>query len=73
MVVMFVGATACGKECLLTLLKAMYKYNFNYIVILCPTIQHNKMYLSRKWLLDDVFLIHEIEVLNNSWIPSNVG
>ena len=47
---MFVGVTACSKtEFLLELLETVYKYHFEFIVILCPTILDNKTYLSRKW------------------------
>ena len=51
---MFVGVTAFGKtEFLLRLLETVYKNNFEFIVILCPTILDNTTYLSRKWILDD--------------------
>ena len=47
---MFVGVTACGKtEFLLRLLETEYKNHFELIIILCPTILDNKIYLSRKW------------------------
>ena len=61
---MFIGATNVGKtEYLLRLLETEYKKNFEFIVILCPTIAKNKTYLSRKWILDDknVFIVCEVE------------
>ena len=61
---MFVGVTACGKtEFLLRLLETIYKNHFEFIVILCPTILDNKMYLSRKWIFDDknVFIVCDLE------------
>ena len=43
---MFVGVTARGKtEFLLLLLATVYKNHFEFLVILCPTILDNKMYL----------------------------
>ena len=46
---MFVGVTVCGKtEFLLQLLEIVYKNHSEFIVILCPTILDNKMYLSRE-------------------------
>ena len=68
---MFVGVTACGKtEFLLRLLETVYKDHFEFIVILCPTILDNKMYLSRKWIFDDknVFIVCDIEGKLNEWI-----
>ena len=69
--VMFVGVTACGKtEFLLRLLETIYKNHFEFIVILCPTILDNKMYLSRKWLFDykNVFIVCDLEGKLNEWI-----
>lgn len=70
-VAMFVGATACGKtEYLLRLLETTYRDNFEYIIILCPTIRYNKTYLSRKWFFDDknVLIVHDVEGKINQWI-----
>ena len=45
-----IGATNVGKtEYLLRILETAYKNHFEFIVIMCPTILHNKTYLSRKW------------------------
>ena len=39
-------------------------------MILCPTILHNKTYLSRKWILDDknVLIVCDMEGKLNEWI-----
>ena len=65
---MFIGVMACGKtEFLLKLLETVYilniKNHFEFIIILCPTILDNKMYLSRKWIFDDknVFIVCDVE------------
>ena len=68
---MFVGVTACSKtEFLLQLLETVYKNNFEFIVILCPTLSSNKTYLSRKWILDDknVCIVCNVERRLNEWI-----
>ena len=68
---MFIGVTACGKtEFLLRLLETVYKNHFEFIVILCPTISDNKMYLSRKWIFDDknVVIVCDVEGKLNEWI-----
>ena len=45
------GQTGCGKtEFVLDLLEAEYRAVFEHIVILCPTIQWNKAYMSRPWI-----------------------
>ena len=61
---MFVGVMACSEtEFLLRLLETKYKNHFEFIIILCPTILDNKMYLSWKWILDDknVFILCDVE------------
>ena len=61
---MFVGVTASGKtEFLLRLLETIYKNHFECIIILCPTISDNKMYLSRKWIFDheNIFIVCDVE------------
>ena len=68
---MFVGVTACGKtEFLLRLFETIYKDHFEFIMILCPTILDNKMYLSRKWIFDDknVFIVCDLKGKLNEWI-----
>lgn len=45
------GATGCGKtEFVLDLLEGPYKDYFKTIIILCPSIRHNKAYRGRPWL-----------------------
>ena len=54
------GQTNCGKtKFILDLLEGPYRNMFQHIVILCPTIRHNKTYHSRNWIWQDpeVFLI----------------
>ena len=68
---MFVGVIACSKtEFLLRLLETEYKNHFEFIVIFCPTILDNKIYLSRKWILDDknIFIVCDVEGKLNEWI-----
>ena len=68
---MFVGCTNVGKtEYLLRILETEYKNHSEFIVILCPTILDNKIYLSRKWILDDknVFIMCDVEGRLNEWI-----
>ena len=68
---MFVGVKAYRKtEFLLKLLETVDKNHFEFIMILCPTILDNKMYLSRKWIFDDknVFIVCDLESKLNEWI-----
>ena len=68
---MIVGVMACSKiEFLLRLLETKYKNHSEFIVILCPTVLDNKIYLSRKWILDDknVFIVCDVEGKLNEWI-----
>ena len=51
--------TGCGKtHRMLDLLENEYRGQFDYIVILCPTLRYNKTYLARCWIKEDdrVFL-----------------
>ena len=52
---MFVVATNVGKtEYLLRIRETEYNNNFEFIVIMCPTIlDNNKTYLSRKWIFNN--------------------
>ena len=48
------GQTGCGKTAfILDLLEGPYQGFFRYIVILCPTIEHNKTYKQCPWLWTD--------------------
>ena len=53
------GMTACGKtHYLLKMLEEDYKGDFDYIFIMCPTLEDNKTYQNWKYLDDpDVFPI----------------
>ena len=43
--------TGVGKIHLaLSLLENEYRGHFNFIVIICPTLEHNKTYKSRGWV-----------------------
>ena len=69
---MLVCATNVGKtEYLLRILETEYKNHFEFIVIMCPTtLDNNKTYLSRKWIIDDknVFIVCDVEGKLNEWI-----
>ena len=54
-----VGMTACGEtHYLLKMLEEEYKNHFDYIFIVCPTLEDNKTYQNWKYLEDpDVFVI----------------
>ena len=72
---LFVAPTGVGKTQLaLNLLESEYFNDFNFIVIICPTLKHNEMYKSRGWVWTDpeVILIqsgnnlhHLIEKISN--------
>ena len=48
-----VGMTACGKtHYLLKMLEEEYKNHFDYIFIVCPTLEDNKTYQNWKYLKD---------------------
>ena len=52
-----VGMTACGKtHYLLDMLEKEYKNHYDYIFIVCPTLEDNKTYQQWKYLTDpDVY------------------
>ena len=55
---MFVAPTGVGKTHLaLSLLESEYRNHFNFIVIICPTLEHNEMYKSRGWVWNDLEVI----------------
>ena len=67
---LFVALTGVGKTHLaLNLLEKEYKNNFDFIIIICPTLKHNETYRSRKWVWTDpkVILIEPDNHLY-SWI-----
>ena len=48
------GQTGCGKTVfVLDLLEGPYRGVFRHIVLLCPTIRHNKTYQNRPWVWSD--------------------
>ena len=51
---LFVAPRGVGKTYLaLNLLESEYKNNFNFIIIICPTLAHNETCKSRGWLWTD--------------------
>ena len=49
----FIGPTDCGKNHLiLDLIEKEYSKHFDYIIIICPTLQWNKTY-SKGWIKND--------------------
>ena len=50
----FIAPTGVGKMHLaLDLFEKEYKYHFNYIEIICPTLKDNETYRSREWFWTD--------------------
>ena len=51
---LFVAPTGEGKmQLALSLLENEYGDHFDFIVIICPTLEHNQMYKSRGWVWND--------------------
>ena len=51
---LFVAPTGVAKTHLaLNFLESEYKNHFDFIIIICPTLAHNKTYKSRGWVLTD--------------------
>ena len=51
---LFVAPTGVGKVHLaLNLLENEYRNHFDFIIIICPTLTHNKTYKSRGWIWND--------------------
>ena len=62
------GQMGCGKTVfVLDLLEGPYRGVFRHIVILCPTVQHNKTYKDRPWIWADpeVYVIDPGERLHD--------
>ena len=56
---LFVVPAGVGKMHLaLDLLEREYFNHFDFIVILCPTLQYNEMYHRQKWFWTDPHIIH---------------
>ena len=50
----FIGQMGCGKTHLvLELIQKEYKKHFDYIVIICPTLQENDTYHAKEWIKND--------------------
>ena len=48
---LFIAPTGVGKiQLALDLLESEYKNHFDFIVIICPTLEHNETYKSRGWV-----------------------
>ena len=57
---LFIGQTGCGKSAqVVKLLEGEYKFHFDFVAIICPTLKWNKKYRRTKWFWNDpsVFLI----------------
>ena len=57
---LIIGKTNSGKtRWILDLLESEYRYAFEAIIIICPTIFKNKTYLTRSWVISDpeVYLV----------------
>ena len=51
---LFVAPTGVGKTHLaLSLLETEYRNDFDFIVIICPTLRYNSTYKSRGWVWND--------------------
>ena len=51
---LFVAPTGVGKTHLaLSLLETEYRYHFDFIVIICPTLRYNSTYKNRSWIWND--------------------
>ena len=62
---LFVAPTGVGKTHLaLSLLENEYRNHFDFIVIICPTLEHNETYKSQGWVWNDPNVI-PIEPDNN--------
>ena len=47
----FIGQTGCGKTHLvLEMIEKEYNKHFDYIVIICPTLQENDIYHANGWI-----------------------
>ena len=51
---LFVAPTGVGKTHLaLDLIESEYRYHFNFILIICPILEHNETYKSQGWVWND--------------------
>ena len=62
---LFIAPTGVGKmHLVLNLLESEYRDHFDFIVIICPTLEHNETYKSRGWVWTDPD-VTPIELDNN--------
>ena len=62
---LFIAPTGVGKTHLaLNLLESEYRNHFDFILIICPTLEHKETYMSRGWVWNDPDVI-SIEPDNN--------
>ena len=53
-IAILIGQTGCGKTHLvLDLIENQYNNRFDYIVIICPTLQENDTYHAKEWIKND--------------------
>ena len=53
-IAIFIGQTECGKiHLVLDLIENQYNNHFDYIVIICPTLQENDSYHAKEWIKND--------------------
>ena len=63
----FSGVMGCGKtQLVLDLLETYYLNYYDYIIILCSTLRHNRTYHDRLWIKtdQDIWLIEPKDKLN---------
>ena len=66
----FSGVMGCGKtQLVLDLLETYYINHYDFIIILCSTLKHNRTYLNRLWIKtdQDIWLIEPKDKLNK-WV-----
>ena len=62
---LFLAPTGVGKTHLaLSLLENEYRNHFDFIVIICPMLEHNETYKNQGWVWNDPDVI-PIELVNN--------
>ena len=78
----FTGQTKCGKiHLVLDLIEKEYSKHFDEIIIICPTLQCNKIYHSKEWIKkdDNIWLIEPPKFIirpklrDNKTISEKVG
>ena len=53
-ITIFTSPTGCGKaHAVLELIEKEYNKHFDYIIIICPTLQWNKTYHAKDWIKND--------------------